>query len=249
MRNLFSRARVASGIAALAVALVAGPAGTAQAGTAFVPSEGDFKSCPALPANSIPLLWHCVSVTMAGGTIKMGSLNQNISSPIQINVAVGPQDGKITTIMGGMSGSAMKIPTGINFPGLDSVEIKVEQAGTMEVDGLLPKAIPMKVRVIHWLLGGNCYIGSDSTPITVHPTLSNVRLEQLNGITVIRTDVSDSTFEVPAAAGCGIFNGMVNDIAGLPSAGGKNAMQVDTVVQVRNYVLGNITPKVAAKIV
>lgn len=250
MKPLFNRTRIASGVLALAVAATAGLAtpATARAQTTFVPSAADFKNCPTLPTGSVKLLWTCVSISMIGGTMKIGSLNQTITDPIQINVAVGPQNGKITTIMGKMSGSAMQVPTGINFPGFDTVGVEVTQAGTMKMDGLMPSEIPLKVHVIHWILGPVCYIGSDSDPMRIKPTMSNLRLENMSGTQVIRTDVSDSTFAVPGAAGCGLFNGMVNDMAGLPSAAGNNSMTMDTVIQMQNYASGNITAKAAAKL-
>ncbi|MGI8334855.1 hypothetical protein ACRYCC_33295 [Actinomadura scrupuli] len=248
MKPFLSRARLVSGLAATAVAasVLAGPA-TAHADTAFVPSAADFENCPALPAGAARLLWNCVSVTLAAGTIKLGSLNQTLSSPIQLNVAVGPQNGKLTTITGDLGGGPpMQVPTGIDFPGLDSVGIQVQQAGDLQSDGLLPTAIPIKVKVIQPLLGNNCSIGTNAAPITIRPVVSNLRAQLLAGAPVIRADVSDSTFAIPGASGCGLLTGLVNSVVGLPSASGKNSATLDTIVQVRNYALGNITTKVAA---
>ncbi|MEO5878165.1 MAG: hypothetical protein ABIS86_15175 [Streptosporangiaceae bacterium] len=212
----------------------------------YQPTDADFAACPTLPTNASRLLWACVSLNIVGGEFKLGNIDQQIS-PLRINTAIGLLDGKITTIGGGSGGTtAAKAPAGFTIPGLGSLEITIEQAGDLPGTGPIPTSLPLKVHVVHPLVGSKCYVGSDADPISIKPTLTDPRIQLFGSVPVIRAGIGDSTFGVPAATGCGLFTGLINAVIGLPSPAGSNKATLDLVVRIRNYQVGNINPTLAA---
>jgi len=136
---------------------------------------------------------------------------------------------------------------------LNKVTATVESAGAPTdfniIAGLLVgepiMTLPVKIHLQNPLLGGNCYIGSDSNPILLRP--ANIEAPAgadfgtyaLNGdpadgpdgllgsITTYGATQGDSTFEVPKAKGCGLlnlFDGAINNKVGLPSPSGANEL-------------------------
>lgn len=253
MKTLFRRVGLA--IAAVVTAgVMASPAAAAESN--YQPSDADFAGCPTLPEGAVKVLWNCVSVNLISGDIKLGSVSTHLDETIRINVAVGLHKGKLTTItggLGGLSADAQATAAGPGFeyevPVIGTIYITIEQAGDISGSGLIPEAIPLKVKLDHWLLGGNCYIGSNSDAIVIKPSIANARLDRFGTTPVVRADVSDTTFAVPGASGCGLGVGLmdaiVNSAAGVPSASGSNSVAFDTVVRLRNYALGNINPSLA----
>jgi hypothetical protein len=108
--------------------------------------------------------------------------------------------------------------------------------------------LPIKVHLENEELGPNCYIGSNTEPITLNLTDGKTYPPEGSGIEVIEGSVGensgpdkgeilqflnnklvDNTFAVPAAKDCGtnallepIITGVVNTDEGLPAAAGKN---------------------------
>jgi hypothetical protein len=86
------------------------------------------------------------------------------------------------------------------------------------------------------LLGPNCYIGTDSDPITLNLTTATsgaltgtlgTLVSNNNGETLqtIGTEVVDGTFSTPAATGCGtdgVWDSAIDTTGNLPSASGAN---------------------------
>lgn len=246
MKPLFTRARMTAGLGALALSagMLAGPATAARADV-YTPSPADFTDCPAIPAGAVPLLWNCLSITLTDGEIKLGGFTQQITKPIRITVAVGYAGGSFQLIGGGLDGDSMEVPADA-FP-LPGLSLAVEQAATPTPGPILPVTLPVKLHISHLLVGSTCYIGSDDTPIVLKPNLSGLNLEQLGGEWVIRTQITENQFAVPAATGCGlILTPLLNTIAGLPSASGQNSATLNTVLRVRNYQLGQTTQSFAA---
>ncbi|WP_344827232.1 hypothetical protein [Actinocorallia longicatena] len=210
----------------------------------YQPSDADFASCPALPADAVKLFWNCVSVNLDKGRFKLGALDQTLTESIPITVAVGFVDGKLTTISSGLGGGSSS-SFGIDVPLIGTISVSIEPVGSVGGGGLIPTSLPFKIHLSHWLLGSGCYIGTDAAPIVIKPQITNPRIEFSGWNGILRADVSDTTFAVPGATGCGLgglFNGAVNAAAGTPSASGSNSLKFDAHVRLRNYQLGTITP-------
>src|SRR5215469_14147052 len=98
---------------------------------------------------------------------------------------------------------------------------------------------PVKVHLHNILLGPNCYIGSNTSPIVLNLVETPTSTPQLttggpggNAIIVTGVQVADNTFAVPGANGCatvGLLNidVLIDAKQGLPSPGGKNSALID----------------------
>lgn len=94
--------------------------------------------------------------------------------------------------------------------------------------------VPIKVHLHNSVLGPNCYIGSNSNPIVLNlqnvPTSDPVFSGVGNATIVSGVEVSDDTFAVPEASGCGPF-GLLDQVlnlkVGLPSPSGKNSALIE----------------------
>jgi hypothetical protein len=104
--------------------------------------------------------------------------------------------------------------------------------------------LPVKVHLENALLGKECYIGSDSSPIvlelttgTTSPPLPNTPIKGSTGslafngegtiLSLIGESLVNNTFAVPAATGCGgplafLIDPVVNARLGLPATPGHN---------------------------
>lgn len=102
-------------------------------------------------------------------------------------------------------------------------------------------SLPVKVKLENPLLGNNCYIGSNSSPIVVPLTtgtsgslkgkLGEINSRAEGGILVITNDsLVNNTIAVPGANGCG-FAGLLNSIVDgrlqIPSAAPKNKVTLN----------------------
>ena len=105
-------------------------------------------------------------------------------------------------------------------------------------------SLPVKVKLENPLLGNECYIGSNASPITLKLTTGTTKPPEPNkpikgkrgtlttrgegGILVVSNNsLVDNSFSAPAATGCGgifsfLINPIINGKLGLPSAAGKN---------------------------
>jgi hypothetical protein len=105
-------------------------------------------------------------------------------------------------------------------------------------------SLPVKVKLDNPLLGGECYIGSSSSPVTLNFTtgvtsppkpnepikgkLGNLEfLDEFTLIEITNNTLVDNAFSAPAATGCGgvlsfILDPIIDAKLGLPSAAGKN---------------------------
>jgi len=119
-----------------------------------------------------------------------------------------------------------------------------QEAGQITNFSIFTWTQPLKFKLINPLLGNNCYIGSDETPVVVNPSLSVAPGGSLFvtydpnptvhpdtfvlGITV--ASATDSTFSAPGVTGCGPGPGVANvpvdeaidTSSGLPAASGVN---------------------------
>jgi hypothetical protein len=86
--------------------------------------------------------------------------------------------------------------------------------------------LPLKIKLDNPLLGDECMIGSDASPVVLHLHTTKVgtlttpgkkKIVEVDGVTL-----EDKTFAVPAAKDCGLSTVLVNLLAGLPSGSGNN---------------------------
>lgn len=111
-------------------------------------------------------------------------------------------------------------------------------------------SLPAKIKLENPLLGNECYIGSNSNPVTLNftdgrtnPPPPNKQIKGKFGefiikdegtlIEIVNNTLVDNSFAVPAASGCGgvfafLLDPIINAKLGLPSAAGNNtAIQND----------------------
>ena len=100
-----------------------------------------------------------------------------------------------------------------------------------------PFTLPVKIQLNNPLLTGKCYIGSDSDPIVLNPMFNPVgalnfasdpdpaRFPNVAVLSITGSTLTDDTFSVPAATGCGpggSADAEINARLGLPSPSGTN---------------------------
>jgi hypothetical protein len=112
----------------------------------------------------------------------------------------------------------------------------VQSAGPIDDFHLTGFTQPVKIQLINPLLGGNCYIGSDSDPIVLHPEIVSgdlgfafdpdpVRFPNVAVLSITNAVARDDTFVVPQANGCGpggVADAAINTRLGLPAPSGTN---------------------------
>jgi len=114
-------------------------------------------------------------------------------------------------------------------------------------------SLPVKVRLENALLGGACYVGSNSSPIvlnlttgTTAPPLPNKPIKGNPGtlstnpegtlLTVSKNSLVNNSFASPATNGCGgifefLIGPIVNSTLGVPSAAGHNTAILNGTLQ------------------
>ncbi|MFF7362078.1 hypothetical protein [Streptomyces sp. NPDC008125] len=216
----------------------------------------------------------CVSSHSASGTIKLGNTVVPfgasdlqlgvVTHPNNTSTAVSPAGGALVAapadIPGGLLGlmcpSDIFVITGICNSladvNLNRVTATIESVNNPSDFKLLAGlgtttpiiTLPVRIHLTNPLLGDNCYIGSSSSPILLHPknsTLPTVGSFQFNGdgsdnpegvlgrISLAGATQSDTTFAAPGANGCGagLLNWAVNLKTGLPAASGTNSLTLN----------------------
>ena len=241
--------------ALLAVALLAPAVQAAET----APGYEQFSGCPT-PAESpgTPL---CIRADVTGGHLQTGSKTVPIENPLTLsggvnelfeNFTAGPE--------GGLTKVKQKVPGGVigltgltwllEFFGSDALTLyaTTELAGVPTGFTIETVTLPIKVHLTtpSGVLGNNCYIGSNSSPITLHLTTGTTSppgpnepitgkfpeiTEEGSIIHLDNGEYVDNSFAAPGANGCTLklfgfipisLNGFVNSQAGLPSAAGTN---------------------------
>jgi hypothetical protein len=98
--------------------------------------------------------------------------------------------------------------------------------------------LPVKIKLENAILGNNCYLGSDSSPIQIDFTtgksgslegsVGKVKLNNQYGMVSIKAGrLVNGTFAAPRASGCGgIFSTfvdpLIDEVLGVPAASGEN---------------------------
>ncbi|OON82805.1 hypothetical protein [Streptomyces tsukubensis] len=254
-----------AGCVGLTVAAV-GPA--SAAGGPLSPPYTGLESCPLDSpelGNTTNLQVGCVTSTTSGGTFSIGDTTVKLGTPIKLKFGVywdssGPgaelPDGGSANLyhtVAPSSGNLLDSPAtevtipGIwnVIPGITSVKAQVEQAGPLTEFAPLAAGttvpvfrLPIKLHLIHPLLGPRCYLGSDSTPIVLRPAALDagtvdVQADPNGHQTLIasfsKASLKDTSFSVPGAKGCGVLglgalDPVINGLFKLPSAAGKNSV-------------------------
>lgn len=107
--------------------------------------------------------------------------------------------------------------------------------------------LPVKIKLDNLLLGGNCYIGSNTNPIQLNLTTGTsgaltgeAGSISFNGsftlMTLTGIELVNGTFAAPKAKGCGgtayeYVDPLVNSIFGLPASGGNNSATLEGVLK------------------
>jgi hypothetical protein len=127
--------------------------------------------------------------------------------------------------------------------GLNEINLLIEEGTAL--------SLPIKIKLENPLLGSECYIGSNASPINVElttgttaPPLPNKPIKGKVGeittraesrILVIKNNsLVNNTVAAPGASGCGIgglLNSIVNGRLGLPSASGHNAVILEGTIE------------------
>jgi hypothetical protein len=236
----------------LTVTMVAASVFAAPLASAAQPAPGfsQFAGCPSQAEN--PEIEACFTSTIKGGPIE---------KPITLSGGWGPAEKSYFSPKGGMTKAKEKVPGGlIGLTGMSSLAnlvansplgltVTPELAGTPSSPLNPPFQVPLKMHLENpaGLLGPNCYIGSNSSPIMLslvtEPTNPPAGIKPIAGhngefkvsptnesiILLDNSEFVDNTFSVPTATGCTMtmfgfipvnLDNMVDKQSGLPAAAG-----------------------------
>jgi hypothetical protein len=236
----------------------------APAALAKTPAPGysQFAGCPSPEENAA--VSSCQRSKIEGGFVKLGSKEVPITSPITLSGGTGEELGNFYyNSKGGLSPVKLKVPGGvIGLTGLTwlaellgsealTLYAETQLAGTPVIHTLGNITVPVKIHLINGVLGSNCYIGSNSNPITWNLTTGTTSPPPPNKpITGTPGKISfteepeilfskggkyvDNSFSAPGANGCVLtlfgfipisINTLVNSESGLPAAAGTNTTE------------------------
>ncbi len=128
--------------------------------------------------------------------------------------------------------------------GLTNVKLNTENLIFEEGVAL---GLPVKIKLDNAILGSNCYIGSEKSPVQLNFTTGTsgslkgsagtITFNPSFTITTISGGkLVDGTYAAPAASGCGgifsfLIDPLVNSILGLPAGSGKNTATLEGKLQ------------------
>ncbi|GAA0250412.1 hypothetical protein GCM10009527_053470 [Actinomadura nitritigenes] len=237
-------ARVLPVLALAAPAVIA--LGAAPAAADAAPVSFSYADCPdSLPVGADPGNWICDNIVIGGGTMKIGSIQQTLTKPISMTVQSGydPVTGENINIFVKMRSQQETVPGGVlGVPGTENIPLlslkeKTQYAGNFSLGftaaGGYGSTIDLRVKIINSLLGDTCYIGSKTDPIKLNLEGDNDSLKWYDN--AIGMTMNDTSFAAPGTTGCGLFGGVANFRAGLPSASGKNAASLQLYLSSKPY--------------
>lgn len=267
-------ARLLTGaLMALVAAAMLAPAAQA-AETA--PGYEQFSGCPT--AGESPGTPICVRSDVTGGHIQMGSKTVPIENPLVLSGGIDFSfEGFTAGPEGGLSKTPQKVPGGVlgltgltwllEFFGSEALTLyaTTELAGPPTEFTFGTVTLPIKIHLTtpSGVLGNNCYIGSNSTPVVLHNTTGTTSPpppnEPISGkeaefsedpeteiLHFANGTYVDNSFAVPGASGCVLklfgfipisLNGFVNSQSGLPSPAGTNEAVQDFSIELVNREL------------
>jgi hypothetical protein len=244
--------------AGLLAVLVAALMVMVPAAQAKKPAAGYEQFAGCLSPEEFPGSEVCARAVIKSGHFQMGTKDVPIEKPMELRGSILPGDILGANSEGGLTPVKQKVPGGIvgltgltwllEFFGSEALTLYAvtELAGIPKFTTALN--LPIKVHLIHSVLGNNCYVGSVANPIklalitgTTSPPAPNKPItgkspefsfdfekeiiHQKNGTFV------DNSFSAPGATGCTLtlfgfipisINGLVNSQSGLPAAAGTN---------------------------
>jgi hypothetical protein len=131
--------------------------------------------------------------------------------------------------------------------GLTNVKLSTENLLSRTGTAL---GLPAKIKLSNAILGSNCYIGSEKSPVQLNFTTGKSGSlegsvgelsfnEEFTIITIAGGKLVDGTYAAPGVSGCGgifsfLIDPLVNEILGLPSASGKNSATLEGKLQDAN---------------
>lgn len=240
---MFVSAAVAAGI---------GLAGGANAQAAFP----NFADCP----RSAPNIVTCVDIQSRAGSLTIKGFTVPIGESFEIRGGIeSTASGQLRLVAPtgttGVFSKPIKVPgglLGIDFPiPGNAVTATAELAGTpsqVQFDfSTLSVRIPLKMRLSNPLIGPNCHIGSNSSPVSLNLITGTTSPPAPNrpitgrigtfsqpefGLTFFTGNRNvDNSFSIPGASSCGLGLGLIDQLVNaklkLPSSGGNNTMIVD----------------------
>jgi hypothetical protein len=202
-----------------------------------------FSDCPY----TNPLVVECVYSTTTTGEFVIGKSTVPINQTVVIQGGLRAFGFLVPATDGNtLSKTPLEVPgglVGIELPGdFTHVTATAELAGQAQIStGASGISLPLKVKLDNLLLGGNCYVGSEEEPVSLHlvygttnPPPPNkpikgslvVSTKDGGGILVLTGTLVDNSFGAPGASGCTLLPPVgdlaVNIKVGLPSAEGTN---------------------------
>ncbi len=272
MRRLF--------IAATVVAAMLVPASSALASSHHPTGEfADFAECPL----NTPTVTTCIFSKSNGGFFEMGAKTVPLVNPVVLqgglagSTFVAAENGEtLSKTQQPVPGGLLGIVAPESWPGwlqswfnnlinegFTGVNATVEVAGPASnikvntLNLLLEKgtaiSLPTKIKLSNAILGSNCYIGSDASPMVIdftsgetappppnepiHGNKGTVESKEGGKIAVLSGGLLvNNSFAAPAAHGCGglfsfLIDPLVNSIIGLPSAAGTNTAELEGVLK------------------
>jgi hypothetical protein len=213
----------------------------------------NFSDCP----RSASGVAACVDIQNVSGNLNIKGFNVPLGESLEIRGGLStPENGLVFTPPRGTTGFfARPVPVpggllGIEFPiPGNSVLATTELAGSpsdIHINTINQSIrIPVRVRLSNFLLGMDCHIGTNSSPVvltlvteTTSPPPPNRPIsghvgtfEFSEGTLIIRGNLNvENSFAVPASGGCGLGLGLINALVNaklkLPSAAGNNSIEV-----------------------
>jgi hypothetical protein len=247
--------RIRTQLIAVAVTVAAWVALGGSAMAVF-PNTSD---CPT----SNPSVIGCVDIQNTSGNLNIKGFNVPLGPSLEIRGGFNMELGFVPPRgTNGFFSRPVEVPGGLLgiewIPGTTVLAI-TELAGpssSIRIGFQPPRpsiTVPIKVRLENLLLGMNCHIGSDSSPVMLHlvteatnPPPPNRPIEGRYGsvrviggtITISENINVDNAFAVPASSTCGLGLGLINAIVNarlqLPSAAGNNSMEVHSNIGIIN---------------
>jgi len=264
---------LALGLAGPAGAATGSAAGHAQP-TGFYAGMGTCPTSSAQLQSADDGSVGCVVAVIGGGSMTIGGVTVPLTSTLTAKFGIfwlngGPTvtfpDGNSTSVFSTvaptdgneLSSAPLDVPIpGLDnfFPGVTSAIVQVQLAGPITAFAPLADGedypllqLPLKFHLLNLFLGGNCYVGSNSSPILLQPTTGTTTPPAPNqpitgdaGTVNLGSDPNgysdflvgfsgatlvDNSFSVPGATGCGIggsLDWLVDLLFGLGSAAGHN---------------------------
>jgi hypothetical protein len=216
-------------------------AGLATATSAMANIRGELQRFSECPFNS-PIVGGCLYSATTSGEFVVGKGTVPITKTIILQAGLNTEGELIPPENGNeLSKTPLQVPgglVGIELPGnFTEVTATAEMAGKGSYVNSIN--LPLKVKLDNIALGGNCRIGSESEPLSLHltyettnppppnkPISGKVTLSQRGPVTVLTGTLVDNAFAAPGANGCTLLP-LVGDLAvnlkeGLPAAAGNN---------------------------